>query len=203
MKTEELTALGLSDEQVKGVFALNGTDINELKQQNATLTSERDALKTERDNLTTQLTAANDTLAKFGDSTPESMQAEIQKYKDQMEQLKTDYESQLTARDQSAWIDGKFDEYGVTSPYAKAALKAEIMSKDKGLPWRDGAFFGFDDFMKSAKTKDANLYQTQEEKDAAAKAAEQQEKAPKFMGSLNGNTPPEGGQEKKVIPKVW
>ena len=80
MKTEELTALGLNDEQVKGVFALNGTDINELKQQNATLTSERDTLKTERDNLTTQLTAANDTLAKFGDSTPESMQAEIQKY---------------------------------------------------------------------------------------------------------------------------
>ena len=203
MKTEELTALGLNDEQVKGVFALNGTDINELKQQNATLTSERDALKTERDNLTTQLTAANGTLAKFGDSTPESMQAEIQKYKDEMEDLKKKYEGQIAARDQSAWIDGKFEEYGVSSPYAKAALKAEIMSENDGLPWKNGAFLGFDDYMKAAKAKDASLYMTKEEKDAAAKNDQMQDQAPKFMGSLEGGNPPEGGTEKKPIPKIW
>ena len=39
-------------------------------------------------------------------------------------------------------------------------------------------FFGFDDFMKAAKQKDAGLYQTAEEKEAAEKAAKQKEKAP-------------------------
>ena len=186
MKTEELTALGLSDEQVKSVFALNGKDIAALQATNAELTKVKESLTAERDNLSTQLTAANDTLSKFGDLTPESMQAEIQKYKDQVEATKKDFQAQLTARDQSAWIDKKLDEYGVTSPYAKAALKQELMSKDSGLTWKDGVYFGFDDYMKAAKEKDSTL----------------EGKKPEFVAPL-GQTKPDGGETKKEIPKVW
>lgn len=202
MKTEELTALGLSDEQVKSVFALNGKDIAALQATNAELTKDKESLAAERDNLSTQLTAANDTLSKFGDLTPESMQAEIQKYKDQVEATKKDFQAQLTARDQSAWIDKKLDEYGVTSPYAKTALKQELMSKDSGLTWKDGVYFGFDDYMKSAKEKDSTLYQTAEEKAAAQKQAELEGKKPEFVAPL-GQTKPDGGETRKEIPKVW
>ena len=49
MKTEELTALGLNDEQVKGVFKLHGTAItalqNELGAANNTIKGLRDAAK--------------------------------------------------------------------------------------------------------------------------------------------------------------
>ena len=49
MKTEELTALGLNDEQVKGVFKLHGTAItalqNELGATNNTIKGLRDAAK--------------------------------------------------------------------------------------------------------------------------------------------------------------
>ena len=47
MKTEELKALGLNDDQVQKVFAMNGAEINDLKQQITTLTTERDAARTQ------------------------------------------------------------------------------------------------------------------------------------------------------------
>ena len=46
MKTEDLKALGLSDEQVQRVFAMNGEEMNGLKASVATLTAERDTART-------------------------------------------------------------------------------------------------------------------------------------------------------------
>ena len=201
MKTEELTALGLTDEQVKSVFAMHGKDTTALQQENATLTKNVADLTAERDTLTNQLTAANDTLAKFGDSTPETMQAEIQKYKKQAEDAEKDFKAQLTARDQKDWIKKKLDEYGVTSPYARAALESELMSADSGLTWKDNSFFGFDDFMKAAKAKDTTLYQTAEEKAAAGQQTKLEEKKPEFVAPLGQQKPQ--GNAKKEIPKVW
>ena len=201
MKTEELTALGLTDEQVKSVFAMHGKDTTALQQENATLTKSVADLTAERDNLTSQLTAANDTLAKFGDSTPETMQAEIQKYKQQAEDAEKDFKAQLTARDQRDWIKKKLDEYGVTSPYARAALESELMSADSGLTWKDNSFFGFDDFMKAAKAKDTTLYQTAEEKAAAEQQTKLEGDAPAFVAPLGQQKPQ--GETKREIPKVW
>lgn len=201
MKTEELTALGLTDEQVKSVFAMHGKDTTALQQENATLTKSVSDLTAERDNLNTQLKAANDTLAKFGDNTPETMQAEIQKYKKQAEDAENNYKAQLTARDQKDWIKKKLDEYGVTSPYARAALEAEIMSGDNGLTWKDGSFFGFDDLMKAAKAKDSTLYQTAEEKAEAEKQTKLEGDAPAFVAPLGQQKPQ--GETKKGIPIVW
>lgn len=201
MKTEELTALGLTEEQVKSVFVLNGKDIAALQQANAELTKSNATLTAERDNLDTQLKAANDTLGKFGDLTPESMQSEIQKYKTQAEDAEKDFKAQLTARDQKDWITKKLDEYGVTSPYARAALMSELMSADSGLTWKDGVFFGFDDYMKAAKAKDNALYQTAEEKAAAEQQANLEENKPQFVAPL-GQQKPEG-ETKREIPKVW
>ena len=47
MKTEDLKALGLNDDQVQKVFAMNGAEMNDLKQQVATLTTERDTARTQ------------------------------------------------------------------------------------------------------------------------------------------------------------
>lgn len=201
MKTEELTALGLTDEQVKSVFALNGKDIAALQQANAELTKSNSDITAERDSLSTQLKAANDTLGKFGDLTPESMQAEIQKYKKQAEDAESDYKAQITARDQRDWISKKLDEYGVTSPYARAALESELMSADSGLTWKDNSFFGFDDFMKAAKAKDTTLYQTADEKAAAEKQSKLEGDAPAFVAPLGQQKPQ--GETKREIPKVW
>lgn len=82
MKTEELTALGLTEDQVKQVFALNGKDVEAAKAAKdktiADLTAERDGLKT-------RLDTAETTLKKFEGIDPQQIQQEIQTYKTQAE----------------------------------------------------------------------------------------------------------------------
>lgn len=197
MKTEELTALGLTEDQVKQVFALNGKDVEAAKAAKdktiADLTAERDGLKT-------RLDTAETTLKKFEGIDPQQIQQEIQTYKTQAEDAEKKFAREITQRDQKDWITKRLDEYGVTSPFARTALVSECMSPDAGLTWKDGAFFGFDDFMKAAKQKDAGLYQTAEEKEAAEKAAKQKEKAPAFTGPTGD---PGTGSEKYTPPKIF
>lgn len=84
MKTEELTALGLTEDQVKGVFALNGADIERHKQETATARQELEGFKT-------QLQTAN---AKLEGYDPEWKNTLTQAQKDadaKVAKLKLDY----------------------------------------------------------------------------------------------------------------
>lgn len=193
MKTEDLTALGLTEEQVDKVFALHGKAINAQKQKTT-------AAEAERDNYKTQLDAANDTLKKFEGIDPDKIQGEIQTYRQRAEDAEKDYNKKILKRDQTDWLKEKLDDYGVASPYARKQLIAEITDEDNGLKWKDGAFMGLDDFMKAAKEKDANLYQTAEEKEAAEKAAAEAAKAPKFTDPIGKPTP---AGDKFVPPKIF
>ena len=194
MKTEELTAIGLTEEQATQVLAMNGKDIEKHKKQITTVEGERDAFKA-------QLDTANETLKKFEGIDPQQIQTELQTYKTKAEEAEKKYTREMTQRDQRDWIGKKLDEYGVTSPYARRQLTSDIMAEESGLSWRDGAYFGFDDFMKSAKEKDNGLYQTAEEKAEAEKAAAQKAKAPTFTGPTGD--PAGGGDKKFTPPKVF
>lgn len=122
-------------------------------------------------------------------------------WKQKADEAKKQYQAQITARDQTDWLQKQLDSYGVQSPYARKQLIAECMSEDNGLPWKEGAFLGFDDFMKSAKEKDSSLYQTAEEKAAAEKDAALKKKAPSFTGHLDDQS---GGSVKKfTVPKIF
>lgn len=197
MKTAELKELGLTEEQIAQVFAINGKDIEGAKAAKDKTIAD---LTAERDNLKAQLDTAETTLKNFEGIDPEKMQQEIQTYKQNAEDAKKEYAKQLLQRDQRDWLKGKLDEYGVASPYARKQLIADCMDADSGLKWKDGAFFGFDDFMQKAKEQDAGLYQTAEEKAAAEKAAAEAEKAPKFTDPV-GDPKPEGS--KFVPPKIF
>ena len=190
MKTEELTAIGLTEEQASQVLAMNGKDIEKHKKQITTVEGERDAFKA-------QLDTANETLKKFEGIDPQQIQQELQTYKTQAEEAEKKYTRELIQRDQKDWIGKKLDEYGVSSPYARRQLTSDCMAEGSGLTWKDGAFFGFDDFMKSAKEKDASLYQTAEEKAAAEKDAANKAKAPTFTGPTGD---PQPGTDKKYTP---
>ena len=194
MKTEELTAIGLTDEQATQVLAINGKDIEKHKQCITTL-------ETERDNYKTQFETADATLKKFEGIDPQKIQEEIQTYKTQAEEAEEKLTAQITQRDQRDWINKKLDEYGVTSPFARRQLTSDCMAEDSGLTWKDGSFFGFDDFMKAAKEKDNSLYQTAEEKAEAEKAAALKDKAPTFTGPTGDPKP--GSDKKFTPPKVF
>ena len=194
MKTEELTAIGLTEEQATQVLAMNGKDIEKHKKQITTVEGERDAFKA-------QLDTANETLKKFEGIDPQQIQTELQTYKTKAEEAEKKFTREMTQRDQKDWIGKKLDEYGVTSPYARRQLTSDIMAEDSGLSWKDGAYYGFDDFMKSAKEKDASLYQTAEEKAAAEKEAANKANAPTFTGPTGDPTP--GTDKKFTPPKIF
>ena len=198
MKTEELTALGLTEEQVKGVFALNGKDIEAEKAKGK---KALEAAEADRDNYKTQLDTATETLKSFEGIDPANVNKEIADLRAKIDQAEKDHAAKLTQRDQSDWLEAQLNEYGVTSPYARRQLKADIMSTESGLTWKDGAYMGFGDYMKSAKEKDSSLYQTAEEKAAAERAAAEKAKAPKFTGGTGA--PAGDGGKKFVPPKIF
>ena len=186
-----------TDEQIKGLLDIHTADIGKaLKKQEKQIND----LTTERDDLNTRLTTANDTLAKFEGLDPDEMKKEIEKYKTAASEAENNLKVKLTQRDQQDWLKEQMEKYGVKSPYARAQLISEIMAKDSGLSWKDGAFFGFDDYMKSAKEKDASLYQTAEEKAEAEKLQKLQEKAPVFIRPVGGSAP---DGKKYVPPKIF
>ena len=193
MKTSELKDLGLNQEQIDAVFKLNGLDVENAKAPIATLTAERDDLKA-------RLATAEDTLKGFDGKSADEVKAEIAQYKKQAEDAGKNFQLQMTQRDQRDWVNGQLDKYGVSSPYARRQLAADVMDEKDGLKWKDGAFQGFDDVMKSAKEKDSGLYQTAEEKAEAEKQAQLEKKAPKIVGPTGNTTPTE---TKYTPPKIF
>lgn len=139
MKTEDLKALGLNDDQVQKVFAMNGTDMNDLKQQVATLTTERDAART-------QLADANKKLEGY-DPEWKAKAAQAQQQADkQVAELKAGYAAD------SAASGLKF-----TSDSAKKAFLSDL--KAKNLPLQDdGTLLGFDDYVASYKKTDPGAF---------------------------------------------
>lgn len=194
MKTEELKKLGLTDDQISEVFKMNGAD---LKKKDTRISE----LETERDSYKTQFENAENTLKGFDGIDPSNIKKQIEDYKQAAEDAKKEYDRKIEQRDQRDWVNAKLDEYGVKSPFARRQLESDVMAEDSGLKWKDGAFFGFDDFMKAAKEKDGSLYQTAEEKQAAEEAAQLEGKAPRFTGPANG--PADGAGKKFVPPKIF
>lgn len=194
MERDFLRELGISEDAVEKIMMENGKDITaEGKKRNQKLIDERDDFKI-------RLAAAETTLNRFEGIDPEKINQELADWKKKAEDAEKNYNAQLTQRDQRDWLKARMDEYGVKSPYARKQLEQECMAADSGLAWKDNKFMGFDDFMKSAKEKDASLYQTQAEKAAAEEAAKLQANAPKFTGPAGDAG---GKSERYVPPKIF
>ncbi|WP_299034126.1 phage scaffolding protein [uncultured Anaerococcus sp.] len=89
MKTEELKELGLTDEQIKEVFRLNGLDLKnyqELKENNQALSAENDSLKN-------SLNEANTTIEGFKDK-----DLDIEEIKKQADDYKAKFEESQVQR---------------------------------------------------------------------------------------------------------
>ena len=201
MKKEELTALNVPEEAIPEIQKLVGRDIEAAK---AAKDKEIEKITAERDNLQTQLTAANETLKGLDGKTPEQLKQEVADYQKKAEDAQKDFDAKILDRDQIAWLKGQFGpgegQYNVTSAFSRDALIAAARADGSGLVWKDGQYVGFPAFMEAAKKKDSSLYQTAEEKAEAEKAREQQEKAPYFTGRA-GNHTQEGA--KYVPPKIF
>lgn len=138
MKTEELKALGLNDEQVQKVFAMNGADIERKNQTIATLTAERDTART-------QLGEANEKLEGYDPDWKTKSENAARQARQQVEALQSDFAAQ------SAVSGLKF-----SSESAKKAFLAEL--KAKKLTLQEGKLLGFDDFLADYKKTDPGAF---------------------------------------------
>ena len=138
MKTEELKALGLNDEQVQKVFAMNGADIERKNQTIATLTAERDTART-------QLGEANKKLEGYDPDWKTKSENAARQARQQVEALQSDFAAQ------SAVSGLKF-----SSESAKKAFLADL--KAKKLTLQEGKLLGFGDFLADYRKTDPGAF---------------------------------------------
>ena len=179
MKTDELKAWGLTDEQSEKVMAQYGKDVSKLQKENEKLTTDRDKEKERAD-------TAEETLKKFDGVDVETMQAELATWQQKAKDAEKDYADKLAQRDFEDALKEEISGYKFTSEAAKKAIMAEI--RDAGLKVKDGKILGLSDLLAQMKEKDASAFidEKQEQLEAG--------RAKPFTGPLN----PNGGGAKKM-----
>lgn len=136
MKREEVKGIvpGITDEQLAQIMDLHGADIERQKQIITTLTTERDAART-------QLADANQKLEGYDPEWKAKAAAAENDARAQVAALQSDFAAQ------SAASGVKF-----SSESAKKAFLADL--KAKNLPLQEGKLLGFDDFLTDYRKSD-------------------------------------------------
>lgn len=179
MKTDELKAWGLTDEQSEKVMAQYGKDVSKLQKENEKLTADRDKEKERAD-------TAEETLKKFDGVDLETMQAELVTWQQKAKDAEKDYADKLAQRDFEDALKEEIGGYKFTSEAAKKAIMAEI--REAGLKVKDGKILGLSDLLAQMKEKDASAFVDEKQEQLEAGRAKP------FTGPLN----PNGGGAKKM-----
>lgn len=123
---EVLKDLGLDDEQVKGVMAEHGKVLNELKEQNSTVTAERDSYKSQVDEVTKNLETAKKNAEKGSEA-----QQQVESLQQQLKDNEKQAQEQLKAQQKVFSIDKALSEAGAKNNKAvEALLDADAIELD-------------------------------------------------------------------------
>lgn len=149
MKTEELKAQGLTEEQISFVMAENGKDLKKLQKENDNLSVDRDTWKEKAE-------AAETTLKGFEGVDLETMQKELSDWKQKATDAEKNAQEQLYERDFSDALKTEFEGIKFSSEAAKRAIMAEV--KEAGLKLKDGKILGLNDLLFQMKENDASAF---------------------------------------------
>lgn len=149
MKTEELKAQGLTEEQISFVMAENGKDLKKLQKENDNLSADRDTWKEKAE-------AAETTLKGFEGVDLETMQKELSDWKQKAADAEKNAQEQLYERDFADALKAEFEGIKFSSEAAKRAIMAEV--KEAGLKLKDGKILGLNDLVGQMKEKDASAF---------------------------------------------
>lgn len=162
MKTEDLKAQGLTDEQISFVMAENGKDLKKLQKENENLTTDRDTWKEKAE-------AAEETLKGFEGIDPAQVQTELATWKKKAEDAEKDRDQKLYERDFTDALKAELEGVKFTSEAAKRSVMSDI--KEAGLKLKDGKILGLSDLISQMKEKDASAFVDEEQEEAQRKAA--------------------------------
>lgn len=149
MKTEELKAQGLTEEQISFVMAENGKDLKKLQKENDNLSADLDTWKGKAE-------AAETTLKGFEGVDLETMQKELSDWKQKATEAEKSAQAQLYERDFADALKTEFEGIKFSSEAAKRAIMAEV--KEAGLKLKDGKILGLNDLIGQMKEKDASAF---------------------------------------------
>lgn len=149
MKTEDLQALGLNEDQIKKVFELNGKDVKAEQKKTENAEKERDSWKERAE-------TAEKTLKDFDGVDVEGLNKQIADWKEKAEKAEKDFQQQIYDRDFDDALKTEMEAYKFTSEAAKRAIMAEV--KDAGLKLKDGKILGLTDLLTQIKEKDASAF---------------------------------------------
>lgn len=149
MKTEELKAQGLTEEQISFVMAENGKDLKKLQKENDNLSADRDTWKEKAE-------AAETTLKGFEGVDLETMQKELSDWKQKATEAEKSAQAQLYERDFADALKTEFEGIKFSSEAAKRAIMAEV--KEAGLKLKDGKILGLNDLLFQMKEKDSSAF---------------------------------------------
>lgn len=198
----ESLGIELSDEQKQNLEKSVNENYKTVADYNKQVKKTEQA-ETAKNDLQTQLNDAQETIKKFDEVDIEGYKTQIEEYKNRAEQAEKDAETKLTQRDQRDWLKEKLGAagYDIKNERIRRSLISDIMDTENGLKWRNGAFLGFDDFMKQEKEADPSLYLTEEEKKEKEKADKAKETAPRFTEPSDS----EAGDKNNIkpVPKIW
>jgi hypothetical protein len=125
MKKEDLTALGLTEEQITEIQRLNGLDIKKEQEKVS-------KVELERDNYKGQLDTAQDALKKFDGVDVEQLKGEITKLNTDLQTKESEYQSKLSDMTFSQSIEAAIAAAGGKNVKAvKALLDMETLKSSK------------------------------------------------------------------------
>lgn len=148
MKREFLKDMKLTDEQIDAIMAENGKDVNGLKEQVNSLTTEKDGLQSQ---LTERDTQLKDLKGKVKDS--DELTAEIDKLQKANKEAKDKYEADLTAQQKSFLVDKALTNAGARNAKAVSSL----LDLDS-VEVKDGQLAGLDDQLKALRESDGYMF---------------------------------------------
>ena len=149
MKREELKELGLNDDQIAAVMTSYGKEVNPLKEQVDSLTSERDNLKQQVSDRDGQL----DDLRKNAGKN-EELEATIKQLQEDNKATATKYQNDLAAKEKGFKIEGALRD--AKAKNVKAVLS--LIDTEKVSVQKDGTLDGLTDQIEAVKKSDSYLF---------------------------------------------
>lgn len=149
MKREELKELGLNDDQIAAVMTSYGKEVNPLKEQVDSLTSERDNLKQQVSDRDGQL----DDLRKNAGKN-EELEATIKQLQEDNKAAATKYQNDLAAKEKGFKIEGALRD--AKAKNVKAVLS--LIDTEKVSVQKDGTLDGLTDQIAAVKKSDSYLF---------------------------------------------
>lgn len=147
MTTEQLKALELTDDQIKGVMKLKGEAI----------TAALKPVEDERDGFKAQLGEANNKIQSFAGVDLEKLNKEIGDWKQKAEAAEATASKTAYLRKVERYVDA----LGVKSVLARDALVAKLV--DKNLQTEGDTLLGADDLVKTLKEQDPIAFLTDQQ----------------------------------------